>query len=472
MKICPSSSPVPNGEALTHPHARVLIDFLKLSTVSRSNPANRFRVLLFSSHFPRFLFLCLIAETIISYALVSGKNNRGGMSSSREDSPDWLRSFQAPTSVLTLSSDSNSSPDGSPLREDKTDDEDTFVRSSSVLEKSKRNQNKVDQTPSKKKKIDVVKKSEGNEDDGKVAMEDTSEEHLGSHAGNHSIWKLSSDSESSHDHSPKTTEKISLSQESGEANDPVLTGKGEKSPRKKTSKGKSLKKGLKSGSQTPKKEKNMNDNAMITENDGDMKTTGEASGKHIEPHVSTASLPLVLSDKVHRSKALIECEGDSIDLSGDMGAVGRIIISDSASGNHEMFLDLKGTIYKTTIVPSRTFCIVSLGQSEAKVEAIMNDFIQLKPQSNVYEAETMVEGTLDGFSFDSEDEYDKISKAIPHRTDQNEGIDEQMNGKAKGKAEKTSMTSRKRGKAAGGKLQPPKKAKKKTVVSKKPKVKK
>ncbi|GJS56538.1 vicilin-like seed storage protein [Tanacetum coccineum] len=34
---------------------------------------------------------------------------------------------------------------------------------------------------------------------------------------------------------------------------------------------------------------------------------------------------------------------------------------------------------------------VSFGQSEAKIEAIMNDFIQLKAQSNVYEAETMVE---------------------------------------------------------------------------------
>lgn len=27
-----------------------------------------------------------------------------------------------------------------------------------------------------------------------------------------------------------------------------------------------------------------------------------------------------------------------------------------------------------------------------QIEAIMNDFIQLKPQSNVYEAETMIEG--------------------------------------------------------------------------------
>lgn len=41
-------------------------------------------------------------------------------------------------------------------------------------------------------------------------------------------------------------------------------------------------------------------------------------------------------------QALIECQGDSIDLSGDMGAVGRIIISDSPSGDQEMSLDLKG----------------------------------------------------------------------------------------------------------------------------------
>jgi hypothetical protein len=43
-------------------------------------------------------------------------------------------------------------------------------------------------------------------------------------------------------------------------------------------------------------------------------------------------------------QALIECQGDSIDLSGDMGAVGRIIISDSPSGDQEMSLDLKGIL--------------------------------------------------------------------------------------------------------------------------------
>ncbi|XWS61451.1 hypothetical protein CRYUN_Cryun07bG0126900 [Craigia yunnanensis] len=84
----------------------------------------------------------------------------------------------------------------------------------------------------------------------------------------------------------------------------------------------------------------------------------------------------------------------------------------------------------------------------------------------------MVEGTLDGFSFDSEDEFDKMPNAIPHQTDQNGGLDGQMNRKAKGKAERTSMASRKIGKTTGGKPQPPKKARKKMVVSMKPKAKK
>lgn len=47
-------------------------------------------------------------------------------------------------------------------------------------------------------------------------------------------------------------------------------------------------------------------------------------------------------------QALVECEGDSIDMSGDMGAVGRVMISDSPAG-HEMFLDLKGMLLVTSL---------------------------------------------------------------------------------------------------------------------------
>ncbi|KAK1290967.1 DNA-binding protein BIN4 [Acorus calamus] len=118
-----------------------------------------------------------------------------------------------------------------------------------------------------------------------------------------------------------------------------------------------------------------------------------------------------------------------------------------------MLLDLKGTIYKSTIVPSRTFCIVSFNQTEAKIEAIMNDFVQLKPLSNVFEAETMVEGTLDGFSFDSEDEGEKMPKAA-HQSNQNNETEDPTDLKTKGRARKALAVTKKKGKPAG---KPPKK---------------
>ncbi|KAK1614850.1 hypothetical protein QYE76_020367 [Lolium multiflorum] len=145
-------------------------------------------------------------------------------------------------------------------------------------------------------------------------------------------------------------------------------------------------------------------------------------------------LPLILSDKVQRSKALVECDGDSIDLSGDIGAVGRIVISNSPAGNQDLLLDLKGTVYKSTIVPSRTFCVVSMGQTEAKIEAIMNDFIQLEPHSNLFEAETMMEGTLDGFTFDSDGEGDRLHELHASQNDPNNENEDQPKAKTKRKA--------------------------------------
>lgn len=338
------------------------------------------------------------------------------MSGSREESPDWLRSFQAPThSVLTLSSGSDSSRNG-------------------------------------------------NEDDGKAIAKLTYEKQMEPFALKSSILALSSDSESCQDNSLLSEEKAFQFQEKEMDEDAALTGREEKISVKKVSKEKSPKKGLKS----PKKEKDIVNNVKRNGKNDHGIVSEDIVEKRNMLNVSTSSLPLVISEKLQRAKALVECEGESIDLSGDMGAVGRIVVPDTAKGNHEMFMDLKGTIYKTTLVPSRTFCIVSFGQSEAKIEAIMNDFIQLKPQSNVYEAETMVEGTLDGFLLDSEDESDKLAKATSHQIDQNDGIEEQTNEKTKVKA----GPARKRGTTAGGQPQPPKKTRKRTIVSKKAKAKK
>lgn len=441
------------------------------------------------------------------------------MSDSREQSPDWLRTFQAPTqSTLTLSSDSEPSPKGSPSsdyepspkgspsRADIVDlDEPTPHKSSKIPEKdmnqgivlgesgagsssskpskaksAKRRLKVEDQTPRQKKNTANKKRKRGDASDKKVAKEESLEKNIEPQEPNASVLTLSSDSESGQGYRPinedqihhgeSSDQKTSEFQGGAKGDDNALIGSDGESPSKKASKEKSPRKRLKVEGHTPIKGKKINENIEKKGKSGNVEIAEEET-LHVEPHASSSRLPLVLSDKVQRTKALIECEGDAIDLSGDMGAVGRIIVSDTPSGNHDLYLDLKGTIYQTTIVPSRTFCVVSFGQSEAKIEAIMNDFIQLNPQSNVYEAETMVEGTLDGFLFDSEDEADKMPKAISsNQNDQD--IEGQTNGKIKGKAEKKSGGVRKRGKTAGGKPQAPKRVRKKNQVSKKGKTKK
>lgn len=379
------------------------------------------------------------------------------MSSSREQSPDWMRSFQAPTGVA-LSSNSESSNNGSSSMDNAINQKD----------------------PSSHKTIqdldgDQIQGDGGNRNLSKeVKLEEHTRHEESTHEMNskHSAWILSSDSESCPDNSLIKEDELSeltSSQFQGRENDEIAVQNSTDAKSRKISNKKSPKKPVKSKVCSSTKEKIINsDTNKVPLLEGSERDVGNGGDAEIiekdaldddnGPPVSSSRLPLVLSDKVHRLKALVECEGNSIDLSGDMGAVGRVVVSDSSSAKNELCLDLKGTIYRAAIVPSRTFCIVSFGQSEAKIESIMNDFIQLKALSKVDEAETMVEGTLDGFSFDSEDEAEKITKVAP--SDQNETV-EGLNKKSKNKTEK----GRKRVKT-GGKVQAPKKARKKAQGSK------
>lgn len=396
----------------------------------------------------------------------------------REDSPDWLRAFQAPA-MITLSSESESPVDKKSL----SDDEDS-VNLSKLFQKDKEAKSsqdgdgsqlpkmsevnspikneKVDRTPTRKRKKENQSEKEGKGTDKAFTKRRALEKSFIDKEPSHSVCTLSSDSESPHDGSSIKVEEV-LDKELL-IHDAKATKKGEndvlskqKSPKKKPKK--------------EEQEKKIRLENQLNEEKEDMEAVEEnVPEKQREPNLSSSRLPLVLPEKVQRTKALVECDGDTIDLSGDVGAVGRIIVSDGPSGDHEMLLDLKGTIYKTTILPSRTFCVVSFGPSEAKVEAVMNDFIQLKPQSNVFDAETMVEGTLDGFTFDSDEEAENLPRPAS-QGDQNENVDDQTNGnvKAKAKTKKASAMEQKKGKK-GAKT--PKKVKKKPQVQKKSKSKK
>ncbi|KAJ6874453.1 hypothetical protein NC652_034210 [Populus alba x Populus x berolinensis] len=118
----------------------------------------------------------------------------------------------------------------------------------------------------------VISLRYGGDGDGGQDIEDgTSAKHTEErHASNHSVWALSLDSESCHDNSPIWDVKK----------------KGE---------GRAPKKG--------KEGKNESDNVQSKGNHGDVEITEEVtSEKLINAHVSTSRLPLVLSEKVQRSK--------------------------------------------------------------------------------------------------------------------------------------------------------------------------
>ncbi|CAE6118984.1 unnamed protein product [Arabidopsis arenosa] len=453
-------------------------------------------------------------------------------SSSREGSPDWLRSYEAPmtTSLLSLSSSDDDSPyrDSEAVSSLPLPDEDgvdtTILEKESVESQesvellSRKNsetnvvmkQVSIEQVFSRKKKADASLNLEGKQNGNNVDGEKLSCKHKDAQqGGDDSVWLVSSDSEPSS--SAPIKQEVTVSTEKDEDIVPEATEeepavkkvRKEKSPKTKSKSGRktpkegnsaqeilksedkdtdttiaeevtterSPKTKSKSGRKTPKEEISAQEILKSEDKDTDTTIADEVTtDQKIKPSSGSSSrLPLVLSEKVNRTKVLVECEGDSIDLSGDMGAVGRVVVSDTTG---DMYLDLKGTIYKSTIIPSRTFCVVNVGQTEAKIEAIMNDFIQLTPQSNVYEAETMVEGTLEGFSFESDDETNKNAKTASKPADQSGGTEEETNTKAKPKAKAKGETviGKKRGRPSKEKQPPAKKAR--NSAPKKPKTKK
>ncbi|XP_062218193.1 DNA-binding protein BIN4 [Phragmites australis] len=363
-----------------------------------------------------------------------------------EDDPDWLRAFQAPsTAPVMLSSGSDASPDASPTRTtpsrehgkgEKQDNSDhAGDRADAAQNKGKT------PTASRRKNLaskkDAFGKHEGPTTDEK---QDNTPRRL---TPKKDLVTLSSGSDASPGNSPSRA---------GETN--PEEGSLNTAKRKDNQQAKSKKPKVAGPKADPDQTDNLENQEEVAEEDMQYKLTGNSVSQR---------LPLIFPDKVQRSKALIECDGDSIDLSGDIGAVGRIVVSNGPTGNQDLLLDLKGTIYKTTIVPSRTFCVVSVGQSEAKIEAIMNDFIQLEQQSNLFESETMMEGTLDGFTFDSDEEGDKLLESHAYQNNQNNDDGDQPKAKTKRKAEKPVGKGQKKAKIAG---KAPKKGARKTQTTK------
>ncbi|KAK9830134.1 hypothetical protein WJX72_009943 [[Myrmecia] bisecta] len=175
-------------------------------------------------------------------------------------------------------------------------------------------------------------------------------------------------------------------------------------------------------------------------------------------------LPVMLPEKLPANKVLVELEhvdGGATDLAGDSGAVGRFSVS-GQPGQEDVHLDLKGVVYSTTLVPcASTLCIVNVGQTEAKVEAVLTQFVQLREVSGIRGGQNGAAGGLqDYFMFDDDDNYQLTQGAGEDPAGKGKGKRGQADDNpAPAKKRKTAAASR-----AGGKAKPA--AKKKAGATK------
>lgn len=113
---------------------------------------------------------------------------------------------------------------------------------------------------------------------------------------------------------------------------------------------------------------------------GETRKLDGVSAPTVRQPSSTSSLPLIFPEKLSQVKILLELEHNdeafgATDLSGDSGAIGRFIVD----GNKNVQIDLKGVMYDAIVVPAPvSLAVVNVGPTEAKIECLLSDFIQLR----------------------------------------------------------------------------------------------
>lgn len=112
------------------------------------------------------------------------------------------------------------------------------------------------------------------------------------------------------------------------------------------------------------------------------KTKGSAAPKD--------SLPLVFAPKLEESLVLVQGDDDALDLSGDIGAVGRMKID-----KDKLFMDIKGVLYSAHTYSTNTMCIVSMGEDEARITSVLDEAVVLKPERDILASEELIAGCLD-----------------------------------------------------------------------------
>jgi hypothetical protein len=104
-----------------------------------------------------------------------------------------------------------------------------------------------------------------------------------------------------------------------------------------------------------------------------------------------SSLPLTTAPKIDQNLVLVQAQADAFDLSGDVGAVGRVKVDHTG-----VYLDVKGVLYSCGIHEINTVCVVSVGDDDARITAVLDEALTLHQDQTIFNAgEHLVSGILD-----------------------------------------------------------------------------
>jgi len=114
-------------------------------------------------------------------------------------------------------------------------------------------------------------------------------------------------------------------------------------------------------------------------------------------------LPLFGPTGATRSLVLATAADTGLDLTGDVGPVGRVGAIPTRP-DRGVVLDLKGTLYETVVAPTNTALIVDMGGDAARVVAALHEVLWMVPEGGVGS-----NGPRDGCHLSGEEEEDGLA---------------------------------------------------------------
>lgn len=128
----------------------------------------------------------------------------------------------------------------------------------------------------------------------------------------------------------------------------------------------------------------------------------------VAPPSMRDSLPLVVAPKLEDSLVLLQGVGEELDLSGDVGAVGRVKIADGA-----LYIDMKGGVFRTHTYACNTLAVVSVADEEARITSVLEEAVTLQCERNLFESDQLIKGYLED-STNQENQADRIPNGEDH----------------------------------------------------------